>query len=108
MPDVLRGQIYLALHPDLNEKKYFVVASNNKRNKALDSVLCLRLTTTDKEHVPTCVALPANKEGLVGYIVCDDVYLFYKEELDTPVTAITDSTMREVESALKLVFSIRN
>ncbi|MEY4990259.1 MAG: hypothetical protein RIS08_485 [Actinomycetota bacterium] len=108
MTEVLRGQVYLALHPDLEEKKYFLVVSNNKRNKALGSALCLRITTTDKRNIPTCVALPKSKEGLTGFIVCDDVYLFYTDELGSPVTAVTDAIMRDVESALKLVFSIRS
>ena len=108
MNEVLRGQVFLALHPDLNEKKFFVVVSNNKRNRALDSVLCLRITSTDKSHIPTCVSIPANMSSLSGYIVCEDVYLFYKDELGRHVTALTDPTMSEVESALKLVFSIRH
>ncbi len=108
MAEILRGQIYLAKHPDLDDKKYFVVASNNRRNKSLGSVLCLRVTSTDKKYIPTCVELTSNVEGLGGYIVCDDVYLFYAAELESPVTALTDATMSRVEVALKKVFAIRD
>lgn len=107
MSEIYRGQVYLAKHPDLEDKKYFLVVSNNKRNRNLNTVLCVRITSTSKAGIPTCVPIP-NHDGLTGYIVCDDVYMFMDYELEHPTTSFTDKIMVEVERALKLVFSIRD
>ena len=108
MSNVLRGQIYLAKHPDLEDKKYFLVASNNQLNRALMTALCLRVTSTDKRDIPTCVKLPTTAKGPNGYVVCNDIYWFNSSELENQVTAIPDSVMKDIEKALKLVFSIRD
>ena len=107
MADIFRGQVYLAKHPDLEDKKYFLVVSDNRRNKKLNTVLCVRLTTTDKSGIPTCVAIPKH-EGMGGFVVCDDIYIFLEDELVKPATSLTDRTMYLVEQALKIVFSIRS
>jgi mRNA interferase MazF len=104
--EVFRGQVYLAKHPDLDEKKFFLVVSNNKRNKILKTVLCVRITSTDKVAIPTCVQIP-DHEGIAGFAVCDDVYIFMNYELDKLHTSLTDRTMVKVEQALKIVFAIR-
>lgn len=75
----MRGQIYRLALGDLDPKPY-VVVSNNRRNRALDSVLAARVTTTGKAHIPTAVPLAAT-DPLVGYVLADDIIEIFKDEL---------------------------
>lgn len=90
----LRGQVIRA-HIGLNEPKLFVVVSNNIRNEKLDSVLCVRLTTTRKPDIPSVVQLPPTK-SLTGWVVCDDITEIFKDEIVAIVTALPPHTMRAI------------
>ena len=68
---MLRGRVYRALPMGFDVDHYFVVVSNNARNRALPSVLAVRLTTTPKpvaspvEEPPLMVDGEAHLESLM-------------------------------------------
>jgi mRNA-degrading endonuclease toxin of MazEF toxin-antitoxin module len=48
MTDMLRGRIYRAHLSHIGEDKFFLVVSNNRRNRAFEQVLAAWLTTTPR------------------------------------------------------------
>lgn len=69
---LLRGRVYAARLAGFEEDKYFLVVSNNRRNRALPQVLAVRLTTTRKPPLPSIVTLESS-EVFVASVVCDDI-----------------------------------
>lgn len=59
-----------AQYLDLPEAKLFLVVSNNARNKNLEQVLAVRLTTSPKPKLSSIVTL-GHPEVFVGSAVCD-------------------------------------
>jgi mRNA interferase MazF len=55
---------------ELPEAKLFLVVSNNARNKNLEQVLAVRLTTSPKPKLSSIVTL-GHPEVFVGSAVCD-------------------------------------
>ncbi|MBA3489638.1 MAG: type II toxin-antitoxin system PemK/MazF family toxin [Longispora sp.] len=96
----IRGQVYEVDIEGIGRKLWLVV-SNNGRNSALDSVLAVRFTTSEKKERDSIVRVdPRNGEQFNGRILCDDVMVLYKEELGPPKGGITKTTMRQVDLAL--------
>lgn len=82
--------------------KPWLVVSNNSRNRNLETVIAVRITTISKHaKVPTVVAL-SGADPLVGYIVVDDLIQLYRDELDVALGALTPTTMRAVSEALRI------
>lgn len=105
MVELARGQVYWADVAGIGRKPWLVV-SNNQRNRNLDSVLAARITTTGKyAGMPTVVSLTHN-DPLVGYVVCDDLWPVYREEVAESAGAVAPPTMRAVNEALKAVLAI--
>lgn len=76
----MRGQVY-RVKLGAQDPKPHVVVSNNMRNRALDSVLAVRITTTDKSRIPTSVGLgPGDPQ--VGYALADDIVEIWKDEIE--------------------------
>src|SRR5262245_34900240 len=96
-----RGQIFRVDIGSIGPKPYAVV-SNNQRNRLLDSVLAVRITSTDKSHVPTAVPL-TREDSLVGYLLADDIVELFKDELDVGeyMGALAPSTIPKLNEALK-------
>jgi mRNA interferase MazF len=96
----LRGQVFRV---DLGHgPKPWLVVSNNARNRNLETVLAARITTTGKNaHIPTIVPL-AGTDPLVGIVLVDDLVQLYRDELDTPLGALSPSTMQQVSAALRI------
>lgn len=106
IPTPLRGQVYRI---DLGHGlKPWVVVSNNHRNRALDTVLAARITTTDKSHVPTAVPLSAADHPLVGYILADDLAQFFDDEIvgATLLGALSPTTLMELNKALAIALGL--
>jgi len=96
----LRGQVFRV---DLGHgAKPWLIVSNNARNRNLETVLAVRVTTTSKHAtVPTVVPLsPA--DPLSGYIVVDDLIQLYRDELTVPLGAVSVPTMRAVSAAIRI------
>lgn len=82
--------------------KPWLVVSNNSRNRNLETVVAVRITTTSKHAaVPTVIAL-APGDPLVGFVVVDDLIQLYRDELATALGALSATTMRSVSAALRI------
>jgi mRNA interferase MazF len=98
MTDMLRGRIYRA---HIGDDKFFLVVSNNRRNRAFEQVLAVRLMTTPpKAERPAMVAL-GPEEVMTGWVSCDDIETIYDDEVRADVGAITALAMRRIEAGLR-------
>jgi mRNA interferase MazF len=106
MTDMLRGRIYRAQLAHIGEDKFFLVVSNNRRNRAFEQVLAARLTTSPpKAERPAMVAL-GPEEVMTGWVSCDDIETIYDDEVRADVGAITASAMRRIEAGLRAALGI--
>ena len=98
---MLRGRIYRVHLTHIGEDKFFLVISNNRRNRAFEQVLATRLTTTPpKAERPALVPL-GPEEVMTGWVSCDDIETIYDDEVRADVGAVTASAMRRVEAGLR-------
>jgi mRNA interferase MazF len=101
MTDMLRGRIYRAHLAHTGEDKFFLVVSNNRRNRAFDQVLAARLTTTPpKAERPAMVPL-GPEEVMTGWVSCDDIETIYDDEVRADAGAVTAPAMRRIEAGLR-------
>lgn len=101
MTDLLRGRVYRARLDHIGEDKYFLVVSNNRRNRAFQQVLAVRLTTTKpRGSRPAMVELGAD-DVMTGWASCDDIETIYDDEVRADMGALTVQTMRRVEAGLR-------
>lgn len=106
MADMLRGRIYRAHLGHIGADKFFLVVSNNRRNRAFEQVLAARLTTTPpRDSRPAMVPLGPD-EVMTGWVSCDDIETIYDDEVRADVGAVTPSTMRRVEEGLRAALGI--
>lgn len=105
MSDIVpvRGRVYRA---DLgNGLKPWLVVSNNARNRALDDVIVVRITTSKKPDLPSIVEL-GKDDCVVGRILCDDLGPLYRDEIRDDLGALSNQTMLKVAGALQHVLAI--
>ena len=97
-----RGQVYRC---DLGYgPKPWLVVSNNSRNRLLDDVIAIRLTTTVRE-LPTWVRLSPG-DPLTGYANADCIEQVGKDELGEYLGALTPASMRDVNQALAIALAL--
>lgn len=96
----LRGQVFRV---DLGHgAKPWLVVSNNSRNRNLETVIGVRITTTNKhENLPTVVPL-SHVDPLVGYVLVDDLIQLYRDELTLLLGTVSAATMRAVSQAIRI------
>lgn len=96
----LRGQVFRV---DLGHgAKPWLIVSNNSRNRNLETVVAVRVTTTGKHaNVPTVIPL-SSADPLVGFIVIDDLIQLYRDELTVPLGVMSAPTMRAVSVAIRI------
>lgn len=105
MSDVVpvRGRVYRA---DLGSGlKPWLVVSNNARNRALNDVLVVRITTSPKPALASIVELGAH-DPLVGRVLCDDLGPLYRDEIKADLGALSNQTMMQVSTALRHVLAL--
>lgn len=101
MTDLLRGRIYRARLSHIDADKYFLVVSNNRRNRAFGQVLAVRLTTTKpRDSRPAMVELGPD-EVMTGWASCDDIETVYDDEVRADMGAVAAQTMHRVEAGLR-------
>ena len=101
MTDLLRGRVYRAQLDHIGEDKYFLVVSNNRRNRAFEQVLAVRLTTTKpRDSRPAMVELSPG-EVMTGWASCDDIESIHDDEVRADMGALTAQMMRRVEAGLR-------
>src|SRR5258708_8476456 len=106
MTDLLRGRVYRAHLGHIGEDKYFLVVSNNRRNRAFGQVLAVRLTTTKpRDSRPAMVELGPD-EVMTGWASCDDIETVYDDEIRADMGAVTAQTMHRVEAGLPAAFGM--
>jgi len=103
---LVRGRIYRARPSGFADDKYFLVISNNVRNRKLDSVLVARFTTTTKPQLPSIVEIPATEALPGGRVVCDDIYDLYEDEVKQDIGALSPNVMAQINRALKAALSL--
>jgi len=106
MSSLVRGRIYRARIAGLRHDKYFLVVSNNQRNRNLDSVLAVRFTTTPKPDLPSIIEVPKSETLPGGRIVCDDIYELYDDEVRADMGALSPTTMQAVADGLKAALAL--
>jgi mRNA interferase MazF len=101
MTDLLRGRVYRAHLSHVGADKYFLVVSNNRRNRAFEQVLAVRLTTAKpRDNRPAMVELGPG-EVMAGWVSCDDIETVYDDEVRADMGAVTAQAMRRVEDGLR-------
>lgn len=105
MTDVsaVRGRVYMA---DIGPgPKPWLVVSNNRRNRQLDTCLAVRITTSAKPPIPSIVELD-HQDPLVGRVLCDDIAQLYHDELDQDRGAVSSRTIAAVNDALRVALAL--
>ncbi len=86
-------------------RKPWLVVSNNARNRALSDCLAVRVTTSPKPELASIVVLsPA--DPLVGRVLCDDIALLYREDLEEDRGALSPGTMMRVAAGLRAALAL--
>jgi mRNA interferase MazF len=101
MTELLRGRVYRAHLDHIDDGKYFLVVSNNRRNRAFEQVLAVRLTTTKPRHNRPAMVELSPGEVMTGWASCDDIETVYDDEVRADMGALTTETMRRVEAGLR-------
>lgn len=103
---MVRGRVYRARPSGFRDDKFFVVVSNNSRNRKLDNVLVVRFTTSAKPALPSIVEIPAGEVLPGGRVVCDDIYDIYDDEVKADVGALSARTMAAINDGLKAALAL--
>ena len=88
-------------------RHYYVIVSNNERNKRIDSVLGVVVTSTDKSGIPSAVRL-SDGDPVDGLIVADIVEELWDYEVaGHPVGFLTRKTMDSLNAALRIALGLQ-
>lgn len=107
MTHLVRGRVYRARPHGFSDDKFFVVVSNNSRNRNLESALVVRFTTSRKPPLPSIVEIPDHEVIPGGRVVCDDIYELFDDEVKADMGALTSATMHAIGDGLKAALSLR-
>jgi mRNA interferase MazF len=102
----LRGRVYAATIDEKIGRKYYLVISNNQRNRQLGSVLGVRLATTPMPEIDTIIEC-GDGDPVAGRILCDDIVEIFRDEIARDLGAVTPATMRRVDDGLRAALSLR-
>ena len=96
MTTLVRGRVYRARPSGFTDDKFFVVVSNNNRNRSLESVFVVRFTASTKPAIASIVEIPSTEVLPGGHVVCDDTYKLYEDEVKAHVGALSPTTMTAI------------
>lgn len=99
---MLRGQVWRAKLPGADDAKLWIVVSHNARNRNFDTVLGVRVTTTNRNrHLPTVVEVPEG-ECVNGWVTCDSMTEIWDEDLvdKEPIGSVSPRFLGELQPAL--------
>jgi mRNA interferase MazF len=106
MTTALRGQVYSVDVGGDRGRHYFVIVSNNQRNKNLNTVLGVMVTSTDKSGIPSAVQL-TYQDPVQGYVVADIIEeLWENEVVGTPKGVVSPATMAALNEALRIALGL--
>lgn len=103
--NLLRGRVYTAEMEHIDGEKYYLVVSNNSRNRALPNVLAVRVTTTVKPPLSSIVSL-APDDPVTGRVLCDDLIQLWPDEVRRELGGLSPATMRRVNEGLKVALDL--
>jgi mRNA interferase MazF len=106
MTSMLRGRVYRVKLGHIENPKWYVVVSNNRRNRQLDQVLPIRLTTSPKPDLPSIVELGPG-EVFTGRAVCDDIETLWDDEVQEDLGALTPGAMARIDDGLRAALGLR-
>ena len=106
MTDLLRGRVYRAHLSHIGADRYFLVVSNNRRNRAFEQVLAVRLTTTKPRDARPAMVELGSAEVMTGWASCDDIETIYDDEVRADMGAVTAQTMRRVGAGLRAALDL--
>lgn len=102
----LRGEVYgYKFDPDADPKPALIVSNNAKNRSRFPIVHVLRITTAPKGKLDTIVPIPSS-ETIKGSVICDDLALVLKDDLQDRCGALSPRTMALVDDALRVVLSL--
>lgn len=101
----VRGQVYSVDVGGDRGRHYYVIVSNNDRNRKLKTVIGLMITSSDKSGIPSAAAL-SHLDPVSGYAVADLVEELWRDELDRSIGSLCRATMTAIDEALKIAFAI--
>ena len=104
---LVRGRVYRARPQGFADDKFFVVVSNNARNRNLQSTLVVRFTTSKKPALPSIIEIPDHEVLPGGRVVCDDIYELFDDEVKADVGAVSLATMTLIGEGLKAALALR-
>jgi mRNA-degrading endonuclease toxin of MazEF toxin-antitoxin module len=106
MTTALRGQVYSVDVGGNRGRHYFVIVSNNQRNRSLKSVLGVMVTSTDKSGIASAVQL-TYQDPVQGYVVADIIEELWEDEVDSPPTGhLSRQTMTALDEALRIALGL--
>lgn len=104
--ELLRGTVWEYEYVPGETPKPALVVSNNGRNRSRwPFVHVVRITTAPRQPRETIVELGSGEE-LRGRVLCDELAPVHKEDLGRRMGALSPTTMREVDEALRKVLSL--
>jgi mRNA interferase MazF len=103
--NLVRGRVYGAKLPHIDDEKYYLVVSNNRRNQRFPQVLAARLTTSPKPAAPSIVQLGSG-EVFTGCVVCDDIETLWPDEVTRDLGALSPAAMARVGDGLRAALSL--
>lgn len=106
MTTALRGQVYSVDLGGDKGRHYYVVVSNNVRNRNLRTVLAVMVTSSDKSGITSAVQLSPPSDPVYGWLVADNIEELWDDELTRPVGVISPNTMSALNAALKVAFAL--
>jgi mRNA interferase MazF len=71
----------------------------------LESVLAVRITSSQKPAIPTVVRLVAD-DPVTGFVLCDDLAPLYRDEIRSDAGAASPATMRRIADGLRSALSL--
>lgn len=106
MTTLVRGRVYRARPSGFTVDKFFVVVSNNNRNRSLESVLVVRFTTSAKPAIASIVEIPSTEVLPSGRAVCDDIYDLHEDEVKADIGALSATTMAAINDGFRAALSL--
>lgn len=100
-----RGVIYSVWLDYIGEEKLFVVVSNNRRNKSLQSALAVRITTSEKPELSSIVVIGPG-EPVTGRVCCDDIEIIYPEDVRSQHPGFSRPMMAKIAAGLKAALDL--
>lgn len=101
----VRGQV-LQVEVGLDEPKLFLIVSNNDRNRRLGHYLGVRLTTTAPKIPREAIVELPRSERLTGHALCDEITIFWDDEVRSVRGAVSPGTMRLIDRGLAAALSL--